>query len=194
MLSLSNAKLLQNLLLLSDYTGRVDESGILSIKVNSLENEPINPNDTLCILSGENSGSDIVITDFDNGVIDLDWNDKAINSRDMIAIVAIPFDSYIAQAERYLKNDFRNKGAELDNFLNTEQLEQLHIYKTLSLICGDKRNGADTDDVYNANYERFNSLYQVEFSNLLADYDTNEDGTISSDEELIFKGQIGFSR
>lgn len=194
MLSLSNGKLLQNLLILSDFVGRIDVGGDEEITVASLRNDDINAQDTLCVLSGDNNGIDIVITDFDDGVISLSGNDKTLSNRDMIGIVSIPFDSYITQAERYLKNDFRNKGAILDNFLNTEQLEQLHIYKTLSLICGDRRNSTDQNDSYNANFQRFETMYQTEFSNLLADYDENEDGTISTDEELIFKGQVGFTR
>ncbi len=194
MLSLSNSKLIQNLQILSDYIGRVDIGGDTSITIKSLENEAVGANDTLCILSGANSGIDINVDDFTDGVFDLGSNDNELSPRDTVAILSIPFDSYIIQAEKYIENELKNKGVKLENFLNEAQLEQLHIYKTLSLICGDRRNGSDLTDAYNSNFERFNSLYQTEFANFVADYDVDEDGIIQEDEQLVFKGQVGFVR
>lgn len=194
MLNLTNAKLLQNLQILSDFIGRVDIGGDTTVTINSLANEDINAYDTLCVLSGTSAGLDIAIESFDNGELDLGTNDNTLAVRDIVGVLSIPFDSYIKQAEKYIENDLRNKGAKLENFLNEPQLEQMHIYKTLSLICGDRRMGSDTNDSYHSNYERFQGLYATEFSSLLADYDTNEDGVITTDEELIFKGQVGFIR
>lgn len=193
MLILSNAKLLQNLQRLADFIGRVDVGGESTFLSNSLKLEDIESNDTVCFLSGANYGEDCTVMDFENGQITI-YEDFTITRKDTFGIVKIPFDSYIKQAEYQIKEDFKNKGADIALFLNTTQLEMLHTYKTISLICGDRRNGSDTNDSYNSDYMRFNDLYMITFNNLLADYDSNEDGVIDTDEELIFKGQVGFDR
>ncbi len=194
LLSLTNAKLIQNLQLLSDYTARVDVGGTNSITIQSLTSEIINANDTLCVLSGVNAGCDIEIEGFNGGVFDLGSNDKVLSKRDVVAILSIPFYGYITQAEKNIENDLRNKGKLLKNFLTVSQIEQVHIYKTLALICGDKRNSGDLSDIYNSNFDRFSSLYTQSLSALLADYDYNLNGSIEKSEELLFKSQTAFVR
>lgn len=194
MLNLSNADLINKLTLLADFVGRVDSSTLDTVFVGSLAKEDIEANDTLCILSGDTINTDIAITDFDSGEITFEAIETPIAIRSIIAICKIGFDNYIANAYEVLKNDLKNKNVDINLFLTEWQLKQLHIYKTLELICGDRRNGADTNDAYNANFERFGSLYSSELVNFVADYDANEDGSISDAEELIFKGQVGFIR
>lgn len=194
MLSLSNAELINNLTLLADFVGRVDSTSTTGVTVNSLADENIVANDTLCVLSGINKNTDIAITDFDNGLIEFDAIDSACGIRDIVAICKLGFDNYVANAYDILKNDLKNKSVDITLFLNEWQLKQLHIYKTLELICGDRRNSSDSADAYNANFERYQNLYNVELNGFVADYDISEDGTISEDEELNFKGQVGFVR
>lgn len=194
MLSLSNAEIINNLTLLADFVGRVDTSTTTSITINSLANEDIEANDTLCILSGDAKNTDIAITDFDAGEITFDELDSSIQVRAIVAICKIGFDNYVSNAYDMLKNDIKNKSLEIELFLTEWQLKQLHVYKTLELICGDRRNGADTNDAYNANYERYYALYRSELTTFVADYDINENGSITEEEELNFKAQVGFVR
>jgi hypothetical protein len=46
-----------------------------------------------------------------------------------------------------------------------------------------KRQDADTDDIYHESYLVFKENYESELTNLKADYDTDEDGTIDESEE-----------
>ncbi|MFZ9660171.1 MAG: hypothetical protein ACO29X_06460 [Arcobacteraceae bacterium] len=194
MLSLSNAELINNLTLLADFIGRVDEANTTSIKVNALANEDITENDTLCVLSGSNKNIDLAITDSMLGTFTFDAITTACDVRDIVAIIKLGFDNYTNSAYEILKNDLKNKGVKIELFLTEWQLKQLFIYKTLALICGDRRNSSDTADAYNANFERYDALYSSELTTFVADYDISENGSISEDEESIYKSQVGFVR
>ena len=91
-------------------------------------------------------------------------------------------------------NHFRNNGRDIDLFLETTQLKEAHIYKTIELICSSRMNDGDAQDAYFVNYERFKAMYETEVTTLIADYDANEDGTISEDEEDTNVGQVSFTR
>ena len=70
----------------------------------------------------------------------------------------------------------------------------MYIYKTIELVCSSLMNDGVADDVYFVQSERFKELYDAEISSMVADYDANEDGVISEDEELNKLGQISLIR
>ena len=194
--TLSNADVVSRLKLLADNHLKADSGTTTSLINSSLIDSNNITNHIVSFISGSNIGVDRVISSFDTdtGEIIFDAIDTSISNVDEVCIMSIGFASDIAQAETAIRNDFRNKGYNLDLFLTSSQLKELYIYKTIEIICmGLMNDGVDTD-VYFVQAKRFKELYQIELSSLIADYDLNEDGNIDTDEELLPAGQIGFSR
>ena len=77
----------------------------------------------------------------------------------------------------------RNRGLDIDLFLTTAQVKELHLTKCLELICMAKRQDADTDDIFHESYLVFKENYESELTTIKADYDTDEDGTIEEAEK-----------
>ena len=98
-------------------------------------------------------------------------------------IVYLDYTTYIDRAYDIINNELRNRGLDIDLFLTTSQVKELHLTKCLELICMSKRQDADTDDIYHESYLVFKQNYDGELVNLKADYDTDEDGTIEEVEE-----------
>ena len=114
---------------------------------------------------------------------------------DEFCVVSKGFQSDVSQATSIVANDMRNRGYDIDLFLNYQiQLKEMYIYKSIELICAGLMNDGQDQDVYFVNYERFKTLYEAEASNLIADYDANEDGEIDEGEENAYTGQVGFTR
>lgn len=194
--TLTNADIVSRLKMLGDYHLKAD-SGSTTTAVNStLIGEARILNSFACFLTGDNIGLDRVITGFDDttGTITFDALGTAITNTDEFAICTIGFQSDIAQASLEIANDFRNKGYDINNFLTTSQLEEMYISKTLEIICSNLMNDGNEEDVYFVQYNRFKKKYETEQLILIADYDANEDGSISTEEELGSIGQVGFSR
>jgi len=84
----------------------------------------------------------------------------------------------------------RNKGLDIDLFLTVSQMKELHLVKTLELICIAKRQDADSDDIFHENYLLFKERYEKEMTTLKADYDVDEDGTIDTDTEEDLSVQV----
>ena len=186
--TLTSADLVSRLKLLADEHLKAD-SGSTTTAVNAdLINDSDKTNDIICFISGSNVGVDRVITNFDDttGTITFAALDTAITGLDEFCLVKNGFASDIAQAGVAIRNDFRNSGYDLDLFLNSDvQLKELYIYKAIELICAGLVNDGTEDDAYFFNYNRFKDFYDVEKTTLTADYDANEDGTISTDEENV---------
>ena len=48
--------------------------------------------------------------------------------------------------------------------------------------------------MYHSNYLAFDEMFKTMYSGIVVDYDTNEDGSISADEESQELTQVGFIR
>ena len=70
----------------------------------------------------------------------------------------------------------------------------MYIYKTVELVCGSLMNDGQDQDVYYIHKNNFKELYELEASTLIADYDSDESGDITTEEETQRIGQVGFSR
>lgn len=195
--ALSNADIVSRLKLLADSHLKADSGTTTTAVTSTLINESDITNHYICFISGLNNGVDRIITSFidQSGTIGFDALDNAIDSTTEFCLLSKGFQSDIAQAEDAIRNDFRNKGYDLDLFLNSSiQLKEMFIFKTISIICGSLINDANDEDIYYFQYNRFKSLYESEQSVIIADYDANEDGNIDSEEELLSVGQVGFNR
>lgn len=194
--TLSNADIVSRLKLLADIHLKADSGTTTSLINSSLIDGSNVSNNIVSFINGANIGIDRVVSSFNDttGEITFDAIDTAVSNVDEFCIISTGFSSDIAQAGIAIRNDFRNKGYDLDLFLTSSQLRELYIYKTIELVCmGLMNDGVDTD-VYFVQANRFKALYETECSSLIADYDSNEDGNIDADEELLPVGQVGFSR
>ena len=182
---LTNADIVGKLKLLADEHLKAD-SGTVTTTVNAkLIDSPSLINYYICFVSGLNAGEDRVITSFDDvtGTMTFAALTDAVVDTDEFCICERGFSSDIIQGIAEVKNDFRNKGLNIDLFLSFQtQLKELYLYKIISIICGNLLNGNTDDDMYAFQHARFNDLYAIEKSVLIADYDSSENGTIEETE------------
>ena len=197
MLTLTNAEIINaSPLLLADLVGKANEgtaTTVVSREYRNLEEEDI-VGAYICFIGGSHKGQDRIITSYTTtggvGTFGFDALDSPVGETDVFAIL---FVNYLAGAERaseIIESDLLKKGYELQYFTNEAQLKELHLNKTVSHICQSKMQNANTDDTYFVNYEIFEERYQRELSTLIADYDADENGTISESEELTPVGQV----
>ena len=184
-LTLTNADIVGRLKLLA-YRHLKADSGSTTTAVNTmLIDEPTLVNQFICFINGDNVNTDRVITLFDDatGTITFDALDNAVTNTDEFCIVSTGFQSDVTQAYNVMQNDLRNRGYDIDLFLTTAQLKEMHIYKTIELICASLMNNGDDTDAYYVHKNSFRDLYEIETNNMLADYDADESGDISTSEE-----------
>lgn len=140
----------------------------------------------ICFLSGANKGIDRIITNYTSstGTFTFEAVSATIDNTTEFAIVENGFLSYMQDAFSFIQEKVKNDGKDIDLFLTTSQLKELHLYKTLDLICQDKYEDADDDDMYYNRHVHYKDLFNSTYTALKADYDENEDGEISDDEKL----------
>ena len=196
-LSLSNADIVTALPILADINEKADSGTTSTLACtrlkNMLDEEIVGA--TISFVSGANKGIDDVITSYTDatGTLGFATQTEAITNSTVFAVILKNYTSYIERAEDIISNDMRNKGKDISLYLTTSQLKELHLLKTLELICLAKRQDASLDDVFHINYEMFASKYNLEMDTLKADYDYDEDGTIDTDEEKV-TGQVRLSK
>lgn len=186
-MTITNADIVGRLKLLADEHLKAD-SGSTTTAVNaSIADGNDYTNQFICFVSGDNIGVDRIVTTYTSatGTFAFDALTTAVSNVDEFCIVAKGFQSDVAQAISIVKNDMRNRGYNIDLFLNYQtQLKEMYIYKTIELVCGSLMNDGQDQDVYFVHKQDYKALYELERSNLIADYDADEDGTISQEEEL----------
>ena len=140
---------------------------------------------TIGFISGDAAGTDATVTSYEggSGTFGFAALSNAVDGSTGFGIVYIDYTSFINRAYDIIKNELRNRGLDIDLFLTTTQVKELHLTKTLELICMSKRQDADSDDIYHESYLVFKENYESELTTLKADYDTDEDGTIEEAEK-----------
>lgn len=185
---LKNADIIAALPILADHFEKADSGSTTTLVSGRLtdlvEAEIVGA--TVGFTTGDNAGVDAVITSYTDstGTFGFDAVSNAVDSSTGFGIVYLDYNSYINRAYDIIKNEMRNRNLDIDLFITTAQVKELHLTKTLELICMAKRQDADTDDIFNESYNVFKENYESELSTLKADYDTDEDGTIETAEEL----------
>lgn len=187
-LTLTNADIVGRLNSLADVIDRATSgttSTIVKIIDGAVDNE-FN-NHYACFLSGVNKGEDRIITTFlaSSGlfVFEAPVLPTAVDNKSEFAIVEVGFLGKMDEAFDIIKEDTRNSGYNIDLFLTTAQLKEIHLYKTLDLICLDLYRDASDEDMYWSNHLVYDEKYEKTFNTLKADYDRDEDGLISEQEE-----------
>jgi len=142
---------------------------------------------TIGFITGDNAGVDATVTSYTDstGTFGFGAVSNAVDSSTGFGIVYLDYTTYINRAYDIIKNELRNRGLDIDLFLTTAQVKELHLTKCLELICMSKRQDADTDDIYHESYLVFKENYESELTTIKADYDTDEDGTIDDSEEKL---------
>ena len=184
---LKNADIIAALPILADHYEKADSGSTTSLvcgRLTALVDEEM-VGATIGFINGDNAGTDVTITSYTDttGTFGFGAVSNAVDSSTGFGIVYLDYNSYIDRAYDIIKNEMRNRGLDIDLFLTTSQVKELHLTKTLELICMAKRQDADTDDIFHESYLVFKENYQSELNNLKADYDTDEDGTIEESEE-----------
>ena len=184
---LKNADIIAALPILADHYEKADSGSTTSLvcgRLTALVDEEM-VGATIGFINGDNAGTDVTITSYTDttGTFGFGAVSNAVDSSTGFGIVYLDYNSYIDRAYDIIKNEMRNRGLDIDLFLTTSQVKELHLTKTLELICMAKRQAADTDDIFHESYLVFKENYQSELNNLKADYDTDEDGTIEESEE-----------
>jgi len=185
---LKNADIIAALPILADHFEKADSGSTTTLVSGRLtdlvEAEIVGA--TVGFTTGDNAGVDAVITSYTDstGTFGFDAVSNAVDSSTGFGIVYLDYNSYINRAYDIIKNEMRNRNLDIDLFITTAQVKELHLTKTLELICMAKRQDADTDDIFNESYNVFKENYESELTTLKADYDTDEDGTIETAEEL----------
>lgn len=193
-LSLTNSDIVSALPILADIHEKADSGTTTTL--NALTLQTLNDEEivgaTLCILNGSLKGSDITITAYTDasGTLTFATQSSTIDNTTIFGVVYKDYSSYIVRAEDIINNQLRNKGRDLSLYLTTAQLKELHLLKTLELICLAKRKDASSEDIFHINYEDFKSDYANEMLTLRADYDADEDGVIDEDDEEKRMNQI----
>ena len=196
-MTITNADIVGRLKLLADEHLKADSGTTTTAVNNSIKDGSDYTNNFICFISGANIGIDEVITAYEvaSGTFTFNALTNAVTNVDEFCVVSKGFQSDVSQATSIVANDMRNRGYDIDLFLNYQiQLKEMYIYKSIELICAGLMNDGQDQDVYFVNYERFKTLYEAEASNLIADYDANEDGEIDEGEENAYTGQVGFTR
>jgi len=195
-LTLTNAEIVSRFKTLADYHLKADSGSTTTAVNSSMIDESSVANWYICFVNGDNYGTDKVISSFHDatGTITFPAVSNAIDNQSEFCLLEKGFLSDAKQAELFIDNYLRNKGYDLSLFLTTSQLKEAHIYKTLELICAERMQDGTDDDIYFVNHNKYSTLFEIEMNKLIADYDTNENGSISEDEEKQSLGQIGLTR
>lgn len=186
--TLTNADVVSAFPLLADFNEKADGGSTTSLTCKRLtslqETELVGA--TICFITGANAGTDKVITSYASSTTATFGFSTLANSVDSstgFGIVLLDNASYITRAYNIIKNEMRNRGMDVDLFLTTSHVKELHLTKTLELICLAKRQDADNNDIFHESYLIFKEQFESELTTLKADYDISEDGTIQEDEE-----------
>ena len=185
--TLTNADIVSALPILADHYEKADSGSTTTLVCGRLtalvEAEIVGA--TICFLTGDNAGTDAVVTSYTDstGTFGFGAVSNAVDSSTGFGVVYLDYNTYVSRAYDMIKNELRNRGLDIDLFLTTTQVKELHLLKTLELICLAKRQDADSDDIYHESYMVFKENYESELTTLKADYDTDEDGTIEEAEE-----------
>jgi len=192
--TLKNADIISALPILADHYEKADSGSTTELVCGRLtalvEAEMVGA--TISFITGDNKGEDATITTYTDstGTFGFSALSNSVDSATVFGIVYLDFQSYIGRAYDMIKNEMRNKGIDIDLFLTVSQMKELHLTKTLELICVAKRQDADTDDIFHQNYMLFKERYEKEMTTLKADYDIDEDGVIDEDAEEDVSVQV----
>lgn len=149
---------------------------------------------TIVFVNGLNIGTSVKVSSYASNTLTFDALANPVEAGVNYSLLNETYESYIARADALITEAFKNAGLDISLMLNVAQLKELHIAKTISLICLSKRHDALDDDMYHSNYVAFDEMYKTMYAGIVVDYDANNDGTISEDEENQELTQVGFLR
>ena len=90
---------------------------------------------TVVITSGLNIGISASVTSYTSDTLTFNALANAVVAGVNYSLLDETYESYILRAEALITEAFKNGGLDIELMLNTAQLKELHITKTISLIC-----------------------------------------------------------
>lgn len=188
-LTLTNADIVGRLNSLADIIAKSDAPFPTTINVIKIIDGALSDdfnNWYMCFLNGDLRGTDVLILDYDattgTFTFAIPLASAADNTQEF-ALVETGFLGKMETAFDIITEVTRNSGYDINLFLTTAQLKELHLYKTIDLICLDLFRDATDEDMYWSNHLVYSELFEKTFNTLKADYDRDEDGLISEQEE-----------
>lgn len=134
------------------------------------------------VTSGTNQGEIRKVTIFDNPTNKLTVSPDFSADIDDTSIILLirSFEKEIIEAFDIFANDLNNKELKTDLIIDSSQVREFIINKTIEIVCGNFTK--DIADIWTAREEKFKSNYDKLFDNLNLDYDANNDGLVDADE------------
>ena len=132
---LKNADIIAALPILADHYEKADSGSTTSLvcgRLTALVDEEM-VGATIGFINGDNAGTDVTITSYTDttGTFGFGAVSNAVDSSTGFGIVYLDYNSYIDRAYDIIKNEMRNRGLDIDLFLTTSQVKELHLTKTL---------------------------------------------------------------
>ncbi len=193
--SLTNADVITALPILADFYEKADGGSTTTLtckRLTSLQDDEI-VGATIGFISGDNAGTDAVVSTYASATtatFGFDAVSGSVDSSTGFGITLISWKVYIDRAFSIIKNELRNKDLDIDLFKTVSQVKELHLLKTVELICLSKRQDANADDVFHESYLSFKEAYSGEMLAIRADYDLDEDGTLEESEKLQSSNRV----
>lgn len=197
-MALTNTDIIEALPILAGHREKANSGStttLVSLKLTDLlETDMVGA--IIGFLNGPNNGIEKVISSYNTatGEFGFEALQEPVDSTTVFCIIYLDYFSYTKRAYDIITSDLHKKGLDIELFLDSTQLKELHLTKTLQLICIAKRQDAETTDIYHEDYLFFTDKYATEFNNLTADYDKNDDGVIDDGEANITAPQISFGK
>lgn len=149
---------------------------------------------TIEILSGTGVGQRRDVTDFvsSTGVVSISPNWITNPDTTSIYVVRRPFTAKIAQSFDKVETMLYNKGQRHSLILESSQIKFPLLYMTIHFICLDLT--ASPEDKWALLAMKYWDLFNLEFNNMVVDYDADESGTIEEEEQQRNLTEIRINR
>lgn len=161
---------------------------IVSIELN--EEDGYWANGRVLITAGTNEGEDRKVISFvkSTNTLTVDKNfTSAIDATSKFTVVR-SFVKEIEQAYKIVENDLRNKGVRINRVLDSSQVFELILNKSIELISGNYSR--DPVDIWSARKENFMDMYNSLLKVSKFDYDRDQSGNVDSEETADSATQI----
>ena len=189
---INDSDLVSTLELLADVVLRADKGSTTSLICTELKNHSCDVLGAKVVFLDEyNYGEVRIASSYSKSNHEIFFNEPLelpATNYTKFAILYVGFNSFINRAWDLIGEELKNKGLDINKYLDTAQLRELHTFKAIALICRSKMRSAEINDEYFVNSEYFEKKYMDTFAVLKADYDLNGDGVISEDEKKISFG------
>lgn len=189
MLTLTNADLIASFESLAEQTLKADSGTDTTLVCSKFENyQPDVTGNLLIFLDEDNFGQEFYIDSYDEGTFTATLSGTllvSVTSHTKFTLMLVGYHNFIERSEAIMNEQFRNAGIDMALFDDPAQLKEMHICKTIEMICTSKMRDGDSNDLFYVNRPYFASCYDAIFTTLKADYDGDEN--VSTGQVVLIK-------